>query len=80
MSIRITNPTEVEHMAAAIEADIAECDTCIKYKGKFAPSHGRAYIRGGVGYTYQCRSGCRWYNPATRQMEGRFHCTCDGCF
>ena len=79
---------EITEMAEAIEADRAACG----HPGKSGmPDHNTGSTRmagvdnfgneyHAVAYTYHCRSGSRWFNPVTRKMEGRSHCTCDGCF
>ncbi len=78
-SWKTTLPSDIEELAKAIEAD--KCDGC---KPGFNPQHGRAYIVVGkehvTGYSSQCQSGCRYFNPVTRQMEGRKHCSCSLCF
>lgn len=70
---------EVDEMVAAVEADRLACPTCHGETG-MVPSHYTGYARDGEAYTYHCRSGSRWFNPNTRKMEGRAHCTCDACF
>lgn len=63
---------------AALEADKGACDLC--QGGSPVPHAAFTYIRNGRVVSKQCRSRCRWFNPTTRKMEGRFHCTCDSCF
>jgi hypothetical protein len=77
-------PSDVAEVRAALAADIAACPTC--QKGGMMPQHATTYIhenrdtRAVSAHTYRCRSLSRWFNPMTRQMEGRRHCTCDACF
>lgn len=82
------DPAEIAEAQAAIEADKASCPSC---KAGTPVSHntGGVFSRRvspivketySVASTYQCRSGSRWYNPATKKMEGRAHCTCDYCW
>ncbi|HSE47091.1 MAG TPA: hypothetical protein VLA89_17365 [Gemmatimonadales bacterium] len=78
----VTNdPEDIEEMRSAIEAD---WEACGHPGSRGMPDHNTGSVidndRLYQGYTYQCRSGSRWFNPKTRQMEGRKHCTCDGCF
>jgi hypothetical protein len=42
--------------------------------------HTRDFVRNGVYMASQCDSRSRWYNPKTKVVEGRAHCTCDYCF
>lgn len=70
---------DVDEMAEAIRVDRANCRSC-QETGGMVPSHMTGYARDGEAYTYHCRSGGRWFNPNTRQMEGQAHCTCDSCF
>lgn len=75
--LQIYNPETVKLAAEAIAADIAACPSC---KTGTPVSHCTSYIYNGTLYTRRCDSGSRWFNPATMQMEGRRHCTCDYCF
>ena len=76
-SWKTMNRSEMEQMRVAIEADKAECPLCTE--GDIVP-HMTGYVNDHAAYTYHCRSLSRWYNPETRKMEGRAHCTCDSCF
>lgn len=70
---------EAQAMALALATDKDECDEC--QRGTPVAHAAFTYISTeGIGVTFRCRSGCRWYNPATGQMEGRKHCTCDACW
>ena len=73
--------SDIAEMDAAIKADIAACGCTT---GGFKPQHCTSYVALGQthssAHSYHCRSWSRWFNPETRQMEGRAHCTCDSCF
>ena len=79
-------PADIADMRLAIYADQLDCTTCANLHNPV--KHCTSYIvemserdgRLASAHTYRCRSGSRWYNPETRQMEGRAHCTCDYCF
>lgn len=77
-------PSDVAEVRAAIAADIADCTTC--QRGGMMPQHMTTYISEGrdthkvSAHTYRCRSFSRWFNPTTRKMEGRAHCTCPSCW
>lgn len=75
------DPEDVEEMKSAIEAEWATCGHPLS---RGMPEHNTGYAvlteMTCEARTYQCRSGSRWFNPQTHQMEGHAHCTCDGCF
>lgn len=81
-SWKTMNVSEIAECAAALKADIEDCGCT----GKGPVPHATTYTHGDVpgsraaAHSYHCRSGSRWFNPVTRQMEGRRHCTCDYCF
>lgn len=74
--------SEIAEVSAALAADIEACGC----KGKAGPTHATTYVHGdsptskASAHSYVCRSGSRHFNPNTRQMEGRAHCTCDYCY
>ncbi len=75
-------PEEIRELEAALKADKAECPGCTPDN---IVRHCTSSVLVGAngkseGYTYHCRSFSRWFNPATRKMEGHAHCTCDYCF
>lgn len=92
-SFKTMNVAEIAECAAALAEDRAKCETCVK-GGDGTPNHATTSTHGdfpaqparGIpaskasAITYRCRSGSRWFNPTTRQMEGRAHCTCDYCY
>lgn len=72
------NTDTMAKVQAALDADKRGCASCERGYG---PAHARTYVTTEAVYTSTCRSGSRWYNPATGQMEGRAHCTCEeSCF
>jgi hypothetical protein len=72
----------VEQVAKLLNEEKANCAQCVPgMPVKHATLTARVDGPNGPwAMTYQCRSGSRWFNPETGQMEGREHCTCDGCF
>ncbi len=66
-----------KNAALAWKADMDACQSCVP--GNIV-SHGTSYSRADTFVTYRCNSLSRWYNPATKVVEGRAHCTCDYCF
>lgn len=92
-SYKTMNVAEIAECAAALEADKAACPTCLKASDG-TPSHATTSTHGDIpaqpsrhvlaskasAHTYHCQSFSRWFNPVTRTMEGRSHCTCDYCY
>ena len=82
-SWKTMKPADIADVRLALATDTVTCASCI---AGGPVKHGTTYIvegregRGVSAHSYRCRSGSRWYNPQTRQMEGRAHCTCDYCF
>jgi hypothetical protein len=74
---RTYDPVEIEEMRRAIELDRAICYSC---ESNSPVPHTWAGTTAEWAATFQCRSLGRWFNPETRKMEGRAHCTCDACF
>ena len=72
--------SEIDQLRRAMAADVAECARCqAGYAG--GPSHAAfTWWSDESAHSKQCRSGCRWFNPVTRKMEGRAHCSCGSCF
>jgi hypothetical protein len=71
------DPEDIAILAEVLRVDMAACETCQKGTPVL---HSNATVRGDWAVTYQCRSLSRWFNPTTKKMEGRAHCTCDGCW
>lgn len=75
---------DIAEVAAALAKDKEDCKTCAA--GGMMPKHATTYVHGDTptskasAHSYHCRSWSRWFNPQTREMEGRAHCTCDFCF
>jgi len=81
-SYKTMNPDDIAECAAALAADIEACG-CVgttPVRHATTSTHGDSPVSKASAHTYQCRSGSRWFNPQTRKMEGRAHCTCDYCF
>lgn len=84
------NVAEIAECAAALAKDKADCLTC--QSGEAGPIHATTWTHGDYpasgghpggrasAHSHRCPSGSRWFNPETRQMEGRKHCTCDYCY
>lgn len=76
---------DIAEVAAALAKDKSDCPSCQRGES-MTPNHATTYIHGDTpvskasAHSYHCRSGSRWFNPNTRVMEGRAHCTCDTCF
>lgn len=78
-------PAEVAEVRAALAKDMAECASCqagtiVEHATTYIHEAGERDTHVPAAHTYRCRSGSRWFNPATRQMEGRAHCTCPVCW
>ncbi len=85
-SYKTMKPDEVAEVRAALLADMKDCPSCntpgnpVKHATTYITEAGERDTHVPAAHSYHCRSNSRWFNPATRQMEGRPHCTCDYCF
>ncbi len=64
------------HMALIRDREACGCTVVVSA----GPSHSRDYFNNGLYFAYQCDSRSRSFNSTTGQMEGRAHCSCEGCF
>ncbi len=75
------DPDEMQEMRDAIRADMEACPMCTKRSpDEMMPSHNKGFVDTNRAITYRCESFCRWFNPETREMEGKSECTCSDCF
>ena len=73
-----SDPAEVRAFIEALDKEISGCGLC---QQNYPVRHGVNYVDAdGRATTHRCPSYSRFYNPLTRQFEGRSHCTCDYCW
>lgn len=83
----LTNPASVVEAATKLTHDRIGCRECIEALGgrSMVPSHSRMHLmvakNGDVAMLNSgCSSNSLRYNPRTKELFGRRHCTCDSCF
>jgi len=72
--------SEIEQLKRALIEDMENCSLCEGARAG-GPSHAAfTWYTDKSAHSHQCSSKGRWFNPETRKMEGRAHCSCGSCF